>query len=244
MARMAAEGHRVVLVTATNGELGEVPDGLLSPGEDLAARRDDELAEACRVLGVSRRVSLGYRDSGMAGTPTTSDPACFARANVEVAARRVATILAEEDASVVTAYDENGGYGHPDHVQVHRVGLRAAVLAGTPRVFMATQNRDHLLGLLASEMADGVELPGDRRAQIAQLGVDEARVTAAVDVTAWLDAKRAAMRAHASQIGETSFFLSLPDEAFRAVWGTEWYVRVGGGPGSAGPIRWAATLLE
>ena len=122
MARMAAEGHRVVLVTATRGELGEVPDGLLDPGRPWPSGALVELAEACGVLGVARHVYLGYQDSGMVGEATNDDPACFWQADVDEAAARLAAILGEEDADVFATYDENGGYGHPDHIQVHRVG--------------------------------------------------------------------------------------------------------------------------
>src|SRR5579862_9015588 len=147
MARMAAEGHRVVLVTATRGELGEVPEGMLSPGETLADRRAVELAAACEILGVARHEYLGYGDSGMAGEPTNDDPASFWKADLDEASKRLASILEDEHADVFVTYDENGGYGHPDHIQVHRVGLRAASLAETGRVFMATINRERLLSL-------------------------------------------------------------------------------------------------
>jgi len=227
MARMAADGHRVVLVTATRGELGEVPDGFLDPGETLAERRTHELAAACTVLGVARHEFLGYGDSGMEGLDTNNDPGCFWQADVEEAARRLAAVLEEEGAEILTAYDERGNYGHPDHIQVHRVGLRAGELAGTPRVFMATINRDYLLRL--ADTAEGAALldtEGERPA-VDNLGVAEERITTAVDVSAVLDQKRRAMEAHASQISETSFFLSMPAEAFDAVWGIEWYIRVG-----------------
>jgi len=227
MARMAADGHRVVLVTATRGELGEVPEGLLSPGEDLAGRRAVELAAACEVLGVARHEYLGYRDSGMAGEPTNEDPSCFWRADVDEAATRLADILEQEHAEVFATYDENGGYGHPDHIQVHRVGLRAAQRAGTERVFMATMNRDHMLSL--AERADefGLAMPDEQRAMLDTLGVHADRITTAVDVSDYLDRKRRAMQVHASQISDTSFFLMMPPPAFAAVWGTEWYIRVG-----------------
>lgn len=227
MARMAADGHRVVLVTATRGELGEVPDGYLSAGETLAERRADELAAACAVLGVARHEYLGYGDSGMEGEDTNNDPDCFWQADVEEAAERLAVLLRAEGADVLTAYDEHGNYGHPDHVQVHRVGLRAAVLAGVPRVFMATINRTYLLSLLESEENAALLGTQDERPPIDNLGVGEERITTAVDVSGYLDHKRRAMEAHGSQISETSFFLSMPPEAFAAVWGTEWYIRVG-----------------
>jgi LmbE family N-acetylglucosaminyl deacetylase len=227
MARLADDGHRVVLVTATRGELGEVPDGFLAPGETLADRRALELDAACSILGVARHEYLGYGDSGMEGEDSNNDPGCFWQADVGEAAERLATILREEKADILTAYDERGNYGHPDHVQVHRVGLRAGELAAVPRVFMATVNRDYLVRLL--DTAEGKTWLGaeEEGPPIDNLGVSEERVTTAVDVSPLLDRKRRAMEAHASQISETSFFLSMPPEAFAAVWGLEWYIRVG-----------------
>jgi LmbE family N-acetylglucosaminyl deacetylase len=227
MAKMAAEGHRVVLVTATRGELGEVPDGLLAPGETLAERRAVELAAACDALGVARHEYLGYRDSGMADEPTNNDPDCFWQADLDEASARLARILDEEHAEVFSTYDENGGYGHPDHIQVHRVGLRAAQRAGTPRVFMASINRDYMLSLIGRADELGVSLPEEQRAALNTMGVPEQRITTAVNVGDFLDRKRRAMQAHASQISDTSFFLAMPPEAYAAVWGTEWYIRVG-----------------
>ncbi|HEY5024867.1 MAG TPA: PIG-L family deacetylase [Acidimicrobiales bacterium] len=227
MARMAADGHRVVLVTATRGELGEVADGVLAPGESLADRRAVELAAACAVLGVARHEYLGYRDSGMAGEPTNDDPQCFWQADLDEASVRLAAILEDESAEVFATYDENGGYGHPDHIQVHRVGLRAAELAEVPRVFMATVNRDYLFSLMESADGEALLASQDERPAIDNLGVAEDRITTAVDVTGFLGQKRGAMEAHGSQISETSFFLSMPPEAFASVWGTEWYIRVG-----------------
>jgi LmbE family N-acetylglucosaminyl deacetylase len=227
MATMAAAGHRVVLVTATGGELGEVPEGFLAPGETLAQRRSLELDAACAALGVAHHEFLGYGDSGMEGLATNDDPGCFWQADVDEAAERLATILRAERADVLTAYDEHGNYGHPDHIQVHRVGLRAGELAGVPRVFMATVNRDYLLRLLEGADGDALRAGGDEGPDIENLGVPETRISTVVDVSGVLEAKRRAMAAHASQISETSFFLSMPPEAFAAVWGQEWYIRVG-----------------
>ena len=230
MALMAAAGHRVVLVTATGGELGEVAPDVLAAGETLAERRAVELASACKELGVARHEFLGYRDSGMAGEPTNDDSVSFWRADVGEAADRLAAILSEEGADVLTAYDENGAYGHPDHIQVHRVGLEAGRRARTPRVFMATVNRDHMLELAAAMP----EVPGamdeSQREVMQTIGVHADRITTAVDVSAFLDHKRRAMRAHASQIADTSFFLSMPEDAFAKMWGTEWYIHVGRSP--------------
>jgi LmbE family N-acetylglucosaminyl deacetylase len=225
MAGAAAAGHRVVLVTATAGDRGEVAEGFLEPGETLAARRTAELAAAAKILGVARTEILGYRDSGMIGTPENDDPECFWRADVDEAAARLAAILTEEGADVLTVYDDHGNYGHPDHIQVHRVGIRAAELAGVTRVYEATVNRDDIVRFIREAAERGLlEMP-EIEGVGADMGLPESELTTAVDVSAHLDAKRAAMAAHASQIGETSFFLSIPPEAFAAAFSTEWFRR-------------------
>jgi LmbE family N-acetylglucosaminyl deacetylase len=223
MRKAHEDGHRVVLVVATRGELGEVPDGFLDDGEELWQRRVTETEAAADILGASRVAFLGYTDSGMMGEPTNTAPGTFWTADVEEAAERLAAVLREENADVLTVYDDHGGYGHPDHIQVHRVGMRAAELAGTPRVYQATMNRDHIL---SNRPEDGEmpELPDD-------FGTPEAEITCAVDVTAFLEHKRKAMRAHASQITEESFFLAMADDMFRVAFGTEWFIRAGQGPG-------------
>lgn len=232
MARLAAEGHRVILVTATGGELGEVPEGYLSPGETLKDRRRDELALSCQALGVARHEFLGYLDSGMDGEPTNNDPTCFFQADIDEAASRLARILTEENVDVLVDYDERGIYGHPDHVQVNRVGARAAVLAGTPRRYMTTVNRDRLLSMAAEAEAAGEPREGPDREMIDILGVHEDQITTAVDVAAYADRKRKSMKAHGSQISDTSFFMTMDDPTFASVMGTEWFIREGakGGP--------------
>ena len=226
MASLAAEGHRVVLVTATRGELGEVPDGFLAADETLGARREIELARAADVLGVARHEFLGYHDSGMEGEESNARPDCFATADRVEAAGRLAAILAEESADVLVVNDEQRGYGHPDHVQVHDVGVMAADLAATPVLYLSTMDRDFMLELRrrAAESEFG---PDDDELEGADtMGEPGARITTEVDVTPWVEAKRSAMRAHASQIAEDSFFLAMPDDLFADVWGQEWFIRV------------------
>jgi LmbE family N-acetylglucosaminyl deacetylase len=238
MAQAAATGHRVVLVVATRGELGAVADGVLDAGETLAARRVVETHRAAALLGVERVEFLDYLDSGMMGEPTNDRPGSFWSADLDEAAARLASILRDEAAEVLTVYDERGNYGHPDHIQVHRVGHRAARLAGTPQVFEATQNRDHIVGLMA---ANSARLPPDVEApdvEAMELGVPAARITTAVDVRAHADTKRAAMAAHASQIDETSFFLALPDDMFAEAFGTEWFIRRGARGGAGETSLW------
>ncbi len=236
MARAADEGHRVVLVVATRGEHGEVDEGFLDPGEELWQRRVKETAASAAILGVASVEFLGYVDSGMIGTPENDAPESFWQADVEEAAARLAAILTEEGAEVLTVYDENGVYGHPDHIQVHRVGVRAAELAGTPRVYMGTINKDFVRRSMAEARASGVEVPGGGVGDVDggdfEMGVAEDRITTTVNVRPWLARKRASMAAHASQISETSFFMAMPTEMFEGGFGQEWFVRVGAPPGT------------
>ena len=232
LARAADEGHRVVLVVATKGEHGEVDDGVLDDGESLADRRVCETHDAARILGVARVAFLGYTDSGMAGTTTNDQPGSFWTADIEEAAARLAAILREEEAEVLTVYDDHGNYDHPDHIQVHRVGIRAAELAATPRVYEATVNRDAIRGLVIEMRADaeaaGAEVPeGLEDPDAITMGVPAARITTTVDVARYVDTKRAALAAHASQVDESSFFLAMPPEHFRAAFGQEWFIRRG-----------------
>jgi LmbE family N-acetylglucosaminyl deacetylase len=233
MRKAADEGHRVVLVVATKGEHGEVADGFLATGEKLWQRREAETRAAADILGVQRIEYLGYVDSGMMGTPENDLPGSFWTADVEEAAARLAAILQEEQASVLTVYDDNGGYGHPDHIQVHRVGMRAAEMAGTPRVYQVTVNREDVARAL-EEMrprleAAGIEVP--EATESPDFGKPEAELTARVDVTPWIGYKRRAMEAHASQIDEKSFFLAIPPDSFAIAFGIEWFIREGQGPG-------------
>lgn len=224
MRKAFEEGHRVVLVVATRGEVGEIPD-FLEEGEELWQRRVVETQVAADLLGVARVEFLGYLDSGMMGDESNDRPGSFWTADVEEAAQKLAAILQEEDARALTIYDSFGGYGHPDHVQVHRVGKRAAEIAGTPAVYEAMVRETRFREAIDRA---GLEQPPP----LGEDAVPESEITVGVDVTKYLDAKRAAMRAHASQIAEHSLFLALDDEAFAHAFGTEWFIRHGHGPES------------
>ncbi|HVT75759.1 MAG TPA: PIG-L family deacetylase [Acidimicrobiales bacterium] len=221
IAKAVKEGHRVVVITATRGEHGEYPEGFLEPGESLAERREQEMAAAAEVLGLARHVFLDYRDSGMIGTPENDAPEAFWQADLEEAARRVAAILEEENADVLTVYDENGIYGHPDHIKVWQVGVRAAQIAGTPKVYEATVNRT--AWRRQAQQMDDPPQDGPRTIE-SPLGVEEEFITTAIDVRDFVDVKKQALRAHASQVTEDSFFLAMPDEAFREGFGREWFI--------------------
>jgi LmbE family N-acetylglucosaminyl deacetylase len=228
LARIAAEGHRTVLVTATLGQAG------LAAGDvpDLGDRRRDELLAAADALGCARVETLGYRDSGLHGDEATDGPR-FADVPVEDAAGALAAILLEEGADVLTTYDPRGGYGHPDHVQVHRVGARAAELAGTPRVLEATVDRSKLRPVLAVMRLAGRLLPTLPLGPSDTVFTERAELTHTVDVRPYLVQKRAALRAHASQteggsgLRTIALLSRLPGPLFAAVCGREWFVEPG-----------------
>lgn len=230
MALAAAAGHRVVLVTATRGELGEIVPGVLNEGEQLGLARSAELWASANTLGVNRVEVLGYVDSGMMGESSNDAPWCFWQADVEAAAQRLATILLDEKPDVFTIYDDHGGYGHPDHIQVHRVGVRAAAIAGVTNVFEGTMNRDYLSRLLHARkhgdapLPDGVsamELPD---ALPDDMGSPESIITHVVDARAVVATKRASMQCHPSQMAPDHFMLAMPDDDFAQAMGYEWFI--------------------
>jgi LmbE family N-acetylglucosaminyl deacetylase len=234
LARAVDQGHRVVVVYATRGEAGEVPDGLLAPGEPLVERRIAEVARSTAALGVHRVEFLGYRDSGMVGTPDNDHPASFWQAPVDEAAARLADVLRDERADVLLVYDENGNYGHPDHIQVHRVGVRAAELARTPEVLEATVNRDTVRSFIETIVAAGEASPDDLRElddPDQPFGMPDEVITTRVDVRPWAERKLAAMRAHETQVGDLGPFLAMPFDVFREAMGTEFFIRRGAPPG-------------
>jgi LmbE family N-acetylglucosaminyl deacetylase len=247
MARLAAEGHRVVLVVATSGERGLVaPDA--TGGKDLGEVRTAETLASARALGCARVEFLGYADSGLDGRAACGPSQVpFATAEVDEAAAALAALLLEEQAALLTTYDAAGGYGHPDHVQVHRVGARAAEMAGTPLVLQATVDRDLLTRALRL-LRRVYPLPIDP-ATFAAAYTPGSAITHRIDVRRFIAQKRQSMLAHATQAtgGDTvrtlAALLRLPRFLFRLVLGTEWYVQPGehSGPPLRDPL---ATLLR
>ncbi len=209
MAKYAAEGAQVTLVTCTLGELGEIIPPALA---HLAAEQEDrlgpyrvgELAAACAALGVTDHRFLGgagrWRDSGMMGTPGNDDPRCFWRADVDVAARALLDVIAEVRPQVLLSYDAAGAYGHPDHIQAHRVARRAFERAG----------------------------PGGPDRFYVTAAPDSPEATADIDGRAYLGRKQDAMRAHETQITVNPPFFALSDGVPRPLSGTECYTLLAG----------------
>jgi LmbE family N-acetylglucosaminyl deacetylase len=234
MARASDEGHRVVLVVATDGDHG-VPPADLADDRTVAEHRREEVAESARVLGVSRIAWLGHADSGMTGWPQNSAPNALMNVDVDVAARALAALLDQEDADVVTGYDWHGGYGHPDHVMVHRIVRCAVALAARrPRLLEVTMNRDAMRAMFRAAQAAGMDTadwdPDGPADDGNPIGTPEAELHLRVDVLPYLERKRAALQAHASQTTDVGMMLSLPPAAFTAMFRDEYYIEPGREP--------------
>lgn len=218
LARAAAEGHRVVIVTATDGAAGLTSDELKESGR-LGNLRLHELQQSAEALGAQRVVTLGYTDGA------------FSAIDVTAAAERLAELLREESADVLTSYDPAGGYGHSDHVHVHRVGREAAHLAGTPVLLEATVDRRLLLAAIRA-MSFLPRSPHLDPEDFVSSYSATADITHRVNVSGYLDQKRAALTAHHSQsLGgkrrTVSFLLGLPSIFVRPVLGREWFIEPG-----------------
>ena len=244
MARYAAEGAHVTLVTCTLGEEGEVlvPDlvHLAADKEDrLGEHRISELATAMEALGVRDHRFLGgpgrYRDSGMMGLPTNDRPDCFWQADVDEAAWLLVDVIREVRPQVLLTYDDNGGYGHPDHIQAHRVATRAVELAAGPdgpgepwqvqKVYWGAMPESLLRdGLRRLREVGDTSFEGmDPDGELPDFVVPDELVTTAIDGTAFVGAKLAAMRAHATQITVDGPFFALSNNLGDHVWGIEHY---------------------
>ncbi len=237
MAKYAAQGARVTLVTCTLGEMGEIipPDLRHLLPDELGRHRAGELERACRALGVTDHRFLGgegrFRDSGMMGLPDNDDPRCFWRAPVDEAAGLLAEVIEEVAAGVIVTYNARGFYGHPDHIQAHRVAWRAFELTGGAGKFYAT-------AMPRSVLESAVRLPPESwfiraPASYLSVAVPDDEVTTAVDASAYLAAKAAAMRAHETQITVDGDCYALSDEVGHRLLGTEYYTLLAGprGPG-------------
>ncbi|MEV8597170.1 N-acetyl-1-D-myo-inositol-2-amino-2-deoxy-alpha-D-glucopyranoside deacetylase [Streptomyces sp. NPDC052012] len=242
MARYAAEGVHVTLVTCTLGERGEVipPELAHLSGAALGQHRFRELSEAMRALGVEDFRLLGgagrYSDSGMMGLPDNDDPGCFWQADVDQAAGLLADVIRDVRPQVLVTYDDNGGYGHPDHIQAHRVAMRGVELAADtgysiPKVYWNRVPRSVAEQAFARLQGDLPGLPFDKAATIDDVPgvVNDDRITAAVEGTGHAAAaKAAAMRAHATQITVAEPYFVLSNELAQPLFTTEYYELVRG----------------
>lgn len=236
MAKMVSEGVSVTLVTCTRGEEGEVlvPElaHLASSAEDkLGEHRVIELANAMEELGVKDHRFLGnYRDSGMMGTPQNDHPNCFWKADVEEAAKKLAEIIDEVKPQVLITYDEFGGYGHPDHIQAHRVAMRASEISAwdIQKIYWNIMPKSVVAKGIEAMKAQGSDFFGAENVDDLPFVKDDSFVSALVHAPEQVDKKMAAMKAHATQITVDGPFFALSNNLGVQVFGDEYYTLVKG----------------
>lgn len=242
LARYAAAGEHVVVVAATRGEVGEIhnhhdPDAVR---QRLGELREAELRAACRILGVTAVEVLGYRDSGMAGTPENDDPGAFCRADFMEAVGRLVRLIRRHRPEVMTAYDTFGGYGHPDHIQVNRVGTAAFFGASDlgrfpledgeepwqpAKLYWVTWPRERTRRRRRMA-AEAGEITPEEAEREPDSGTPDEHISTYVDVAPWFDRKWGAIVAHRTQIAEASWVMALPEDVRRAAFGREAFIRV------------------
>lgn len=243
LAAAAARGLRTKVVTCTDGRRGEIVGVGMDPDEvrpRLAEVRAAELADALALLGVAEHAFLGYHDSGMMGVEGNADPQAFWQADIHEAIGRLVAQIRAFQPSVAVTYDAFGGYGHPDHIQAHRITVLAVEAAAmgalypeagapwvTPKLYFATFPKSAIVQANEMFAANGLPSPFGEATDPTEIpmGTDDALITTRVDVSAHMAAKQAALQAHVSQIAPDSFFLNIPEEMAQGFYGTEWFVR-------------------
>ncbi len=211
MAAAVEQGFRVVLDCITRGEAGESSNPAFDTPEKLGAAREQELASAMQSLGVTEIRHLGYRDSGMAGSPEARHPQAFLQASVETVANRLALEIRELRPQIILTFGEDGIYGHPDHIHTFRAVTRAVLIAAdpnalpeqaapwqTPELYFCTAPREELLELMQRPNSPLASMPEEARQK---LGTPRDQITHVLDVGAWGTRKRDAFLAHVSQTG-------------------------------------------
>ncbi len=236
IARYAAEGVRVCLVCATRGEVGEISDPSLATPDTLGRVREDELRCAAETMGVSELIFLDYRDSGMAGTAENQNPCAFINAPDEEVTQKLVAIIRRLQPTVITTFEPNGGYGHPDHIAVHRRAVQAFHAAAdsayhpelgapwqTSRLFYSAIPRSFFL---------------EMRRQMEELGMDtrdldsfgdgalrwpEEKIHVILDVSSTVEDKWQALNCHRTQFGPDNLFRRLPADRVKQLMSREYF---------------------
>jgi LmbE family N-acetylglucosaminyl deacetylase len=236
MMKAKADGHRVVLLTATRGEVGEIynMDEELSRPR-LGEIRTHELEDAARIIGVDRLVFLDYRDSGMIRTADNDDPRSFNQVPLDKAAKALTRVLDEEKPEIVVTFGADGMYGHPDHIKIHNVtnGALDRLRGWKPRKLYYTAIPRSLMQAFMSQMPE--EMRAEQNPDMVFEGTPDEQVTTRLDVSQYIQRKREAFEAHVSQNNPDSWFSKIPQEAYEMAFGTEFYAIGRGEPGTSLP---------
>lgn len=241
-ARYSAEGVQTVLVTCTLGEEGEIVVPEWDTPENharLADIRREELLAAVKHLGITQLEILPYRDSGMIGTPSNEHPECFAQADPDEATGRLVKLVRQYRPHILMSYNEEGGYGHPDHIMAHRITVAAFDAAGDPnrypeaglawtpaKLYYISFRRGLWLKAWETMRERGFKTPMDEENFDVSRFVDDPRITTMIDVRAYLLQKLTALREHRTQIREDWFWLAVPEDLRDELFNEEYFIRI------------------
>jgi LmbE family N-acetylglucosaminyl deacetylase len=232
MRKYSQAGVRTTLVCATRGEAGEIAPGVEATPENLGSVREEEMRCAAKTIGVDNLYFLDYRDSGMAGTAINEDPLSFHQAPIFEVAEKITRIMRRERPQVITTFDPWGGYGHPDHIKIHRATLIAYFAAGDPRSFQEQIQKEGLEPWRPQKLyygafgksrfqeyfdileANGEPIP-DMFRELIRRAIPDQAITTRIDVEEFMDVKIEALQCHASQLPPDSFFRRMPPEMYR-----------------------------
>lgn len=241
-ARYSAEGVRTVLVTCTLGEEGEIVVPEMDTPENherLAEIREQELLAAVKHLGIQHLELLPYRDSGMIGTPSNQHPECFAQADLDEATGRLVALVRRYKPQVLMTYNEEGGYGHPDHINAHKITVAAFDAAGDPerypeagpawtpsKLYYMSFRRALWLKAWTLMRERGIATPLDQENFDPARYIDDPRVTTTIDIRDYLEPKRLALIEHRTQIRPDWVWLVVPDDLREELFAAEHFIRI------------------
>ncbi len=238
LAKYGAQGVHTVLLCATRGEAGEISDPALATRENLATVRTAELQQAVAALGIDELHFLGFRDSGMVGTPENEDVRSLHQADPSEAVRRIVTLMRTTKPDVVITHDPTGGYGHPDHIAVYKHVTAAFDVVGDAthfpeagaawrpaRLYYQVIPKSFFHTMQAQMKAAGVDTAQWERLGFEKLGVEDHEITHLVDVTGQYEQKIAAYDAHKTQFGPENPMRQMPEELRRQVFARETFIQ-------------------
>jgi LmbE family N-acetylglucosaminyl deacetylase len=236
------QGIRTGLVCATRGEVGEIADPSLATPETLGEVREQELRSAAEIIGIHDLYFLDYRDSGMVGTPENQDPRAFINANEDEAVGQLVRIIREFKPTVIVTFDETGGYGHPDHLAIHRWTTKAFRMAGDAscypeagpafaprRLYYASIGRSSIRKMaeyLREQNIHSVFANLDPE----KLGLPDELITNKINVAQYVDLKRRSLLQHKTQMNPNGPFSRMPEETWNTMRGTEFFMLAEGEP--------------
>ncbi len=236
LARYTAEGVRVVLVCATRGEVGEISDPSFATPETLGQVRESELRCAAETMGVSEVVFLDYRDSGMAGTPENEDPRAFINAPADEVIAKLVTIIRRVQPDIVVTFEPNGGYGHPDHIVIHKHTVAAFHAAAdstshpelgaawhSQRLFYSAIPRSFFREMVTRLKVLGEDVSDFERFEEDGRGWPDEMVNVTVDVANTVAAKWEALECHRTQFGPGNLFRRLPEKDVKQLMSREYF---------------------